>query len=246
MKRAHARTSLLAFCGIALTAASPSALPAKGEPRIVVLLSQGAAPYQEALQGFLNHIEQQGIRAQVDVRELRGDGSHAAAVLQQARQDRADLVLALGSIGAQAAVKEARDLPLVAGLVLNADDLGNSPNATAVVLEFPVETELRFLQRILPGQRNVGVLFNPTENQARIEAATRAAAGLGLTMHPRKVESPRDLPEALEGLNKRADVLWGGPVRIVLISQTANPILLFSLPNPIPLPGLPEPGVRAG
>jgi putative ABC transport system substrate-binding protein len=138
------------------------------------------------------------------------------------------------------------DLPIVAGLVLNADDLSKATNATAVVLEFPVETELRYLQRLLPGQHNVGVLFHPSENQARIDAATRAAAVLGLTLYARKVESPKDLPDALDSLNRRADVLWGVADQIVLNPQTVKPILLFSLRNRIPFVGLSATWVKAG
>jgi putative tryptophan/tyrosine transport system substrate-binding protein len=222
------------------------AAPGKVETRIAVILSQDAQPYQEALTGFRRYIDGQGIEAQFDVQALHGDVAVVGQALQSARAGGADLVLALGSIGAQAAARDVHDVPIVAGLVLNADDLGKAPNVTAVVLEFPVETELRFLQRLLPGQRNVGVLFNPSENQARIDAAARAAAGLGLNLIARKVMSPMDLPDALESLNRRADVLWGVPDQVVLNSQTARPILLFSLRNRIPFVGLSEMWVKAG
>jgi len=218
----------------------------RSEVRIAVIVSQDASPYQEVLDGFKQALEAQGVRAQFDVHALHGDGAKAEEALLGARQDGAGLLLALGSLGAQAAVREVRDIPVVAGLILNADALAKSPNATAVVLEFPVETELRFLQRLLPGQRNVGVLFNPLENQARIDAAARAAGALGLTLYARKVVSPKELPDALESLNKRADVLWGVADQIVLNSRTARPILLFSLRNRIPFVGLSATWVKAG
>jgi len=218
----------------------------RSEVRIAVIVSQDASPYQEVLDGFKQALEAQGVRAQFDVHAMHGDGAQAEEALLGARQDGAGLLLALGSLGAQAAVREVRDIPVVAGLILNADALAKSPNATAVVLEFPVETELRFLQRLLPGQRNVGVLFNPLENQARIDAAARAAGALGLTLYARKVVSPKELPDALESLNKRADVLWGVADQIVLNSRTARPILLFSLRNRIPFVGLSATWVKAG
>jgi len=218
----------------------------RSEVRIAVIVSQDASPYQEVLDGFKQALEAQGVRAQFDIHALHGDGAKAEEALLGARQDGAGLLLALGSLGAQAAVREVRDIPVVAGLILNADALAKSPNATAVVLEFPVETELRFLQRLLPGQRNVGVLFNPLENQARIDAAARAAGALGLTLYARKVVSPKELPDALESLNKRADVLWGVADQIVLNSRTARPILLFSLRNRIPFVGLSATWVKAG
>jgi putative tryptophan/tyrosine transport system substrate-binding protein len=247
MRGASRRVSWLTLGGLLLAAVARSAAaPVKGEPRITVVVSQEAPPYQESLAGFREHLEQQGARAQIDVVEMHGDAAGAPAALEHARKERADLVLTLGSLGTGAAVRGLHDVPIVAGLVLSADDLGKAPNATGVLLEFPVETELRYLQRLLPGQRNVGVLFNPSENQARIDAATRAAAALGLALYARKVESPRDLPEALESLNRHADVLWGVADQVVLNPQTVKPILLFSLRNRIPFVGLSRTWVKAG
>ncbi len=247
MTRAPLCGSFLALGGMSLAVSSMlGAATVRSEVRIAVIVSQDASPYQEVLDGFKQALEAQGVRAQFDVHALHGDGAKAEEALLGARQDGAGLLLALGSLGAQAAVREVRDIPVVAGLILNADALAKSPNATAVVLEFPVETELRFLQRLLPGQRNVGVLFNPLENQARIDAAARAAGALGLTLYARKVVSPKELPDALESLNKRADVLWGVADQIVLNSRTARPILLFSLRNRIPFVGLSATWVKAG
>ena len=247
MRFAPLRASFVALSGLVLAAgATAGAAPVKGDVRIVVIVSQDAPQYQEALDGFRDYLEQQGVHAPIDGQPLHGDAAAAAAALQRARQDRASLVLTLGSIGTQAAVRDVHDLPIVAGLVLNADDISKATNATAVVLEFPVETELRYLQRLLPGQRNVGVLFNPSENQARVDVATRIATSLGLTLFARKVESPKDLPEALDSLNKRADVLWGVADQIVLNPQTVKPILLFSLRNRIPFVGLSATWVKAG
>src|SRR5438093_4066908 len=247
MTRAPLCGPFLALGGLSLAVSSMlGAATVRSEVRIAVIVSQDASPYLEVLDGFRQSLEARGVHAQLDVHALHGDGAKAEAALLGARQGGAGRLLALGSLGAQAAVREVRDIPVVAGLILNADALAKSPNATAVVLEFPVETELRFLQRLLPGQRNVGVLFNPRENQARIDAAARVAGALGLTLHARRVDSPKDLPDALESLNRKADVLWGVADRIVLNPQTVRPILLFSLRNRIPFVGLSATWVKAG
>jgi putative tryptophan/tyrosine transport system substrate-binding protein len=238
--------ALLSALVTLLATGGADGVSAKAEVRIAVIVSQDAPPYQEALEGFKTFLMSQGANPQWDVRELHGDGALAAEALQRALQDRPALVLALGSLGAQSAVREVRDIPIVAGLVLRAEDTAKAPNAAAVVLEFPVETELKFLQRLLPGQQNIGVLFNPSENQARIDAAARAAVSLGLTLHARKVESPKDIPDALESLNKKADVLGGVAEQVVLNPQTVRPILLFSLRNRIPFVGLSATWVKAG
>lgn len=239
----------IAAAALALLAATGGAGEASAPPagvRIAAIVSQDAPPYEEALTGFKSHLERTGAPVQVDVYLLHGDPAGVDAALSAARRDRADVLFTLGSLATQAAVRQVKDTPIVAGLVLRTDDLEASANGTGVVLEFPVETELRWLQRLLPGQRNIGVLFNPAENQGRIDLAARAARDLGLSLHVRRVETPRDLPGALESLSSRADVLWGVADQVVLTPQTVKPILLFSLHNRIPFVGLSATWVKAG
>jgi putative tryptophan/tyrosine transport system substrate-binding protein len=232
----------LAFA-LALSGAAAGAAP---ETRVAALVSEDADPYQEALAGFKHALEQQGVSATFDVELVHGDPGNVAASLEHLRQGKPDLLLTLGSIATQGAVRHMTGVPIVAGLILNADDLGKSPNAACVVLEFPVEVELRWLQRLLPRQRTVGVLFSPAQNQGRIDLASRTAREMGLDLQARKVESPREIPEALDSLASRADVLWSVADQIVLNAQTAKPILLFSLRNRIPFVGLSLTWVKAG
>jgi len=214
-------------------------------PRVAVLVSQDAEPYQAAVDGFRHALEQQGSRAALDVYPLHGDAAGAEAALLKSKNDGAQLLFTLGSLATQAAVRQGGGTPIVAGMILSAEDVAGAGNATGVVLEFPVETEFRWLQKLLPGQRNIGVLFSP-ENQERVTAAERAAKSVGLTLFARKIESPKDIPDALDGLTRRVDVVWGIPDQVVLTPETVKPILLFSLRNRIPFIGLSSTWVKAG
>jgi putative ABC transport system substrate-binding protein len=216
------------------------------EVRIGVLVSAEGAPYQDALAGFRSHLEQRGIRAVYSVHALRNDPARARTAAQKEKGQGARMLLALGTLAVQAAGREAPDLPVVAGLVLNAGELKAAPNATGVLLELPLETELRWLQRMLPRQKHVGVLYTPGQNQARVNEAMRLAKSLGLELHARQVNAPRELPEAMEGLANSAEVLWGLSDAVALNPQTAQSLLLFSFRNRIPFVGLSRSWVNAG
>lgn len=214
--------------------------------RIAVVVSHDDAPYKEALAGFQNSVERSGVKAGYQLHFLQGDAGRARAALERVRQQGADVVFAIGSLAAQTAGRGLPETPIVAGLVLNAGDLAGAPNAAGVFLELPPETELVWLKKVLPGQKNVGVLHSRARDPAWIRAAATAAKSLGLTLHTRGVESPTEIPDALESLGRRADVLWGIPDPVVITPQTAKPILLFSLRNRIPFAGLSRSWVRAG
>lgn len=214
--------------------------------RVSVLMSQSSGPYQEALAGLRQYLSQQGMQDDLTVLSMEGDATKAASLLQEIKKSDAKLLLTFGSLATQAAVREGIVIPLVASLVLNANDLKQTPNATAVLLEFPVDIQLQWLRRFLPQQTTVGVLFNPKENRNTITAATQAAERLGLKLVAREVNMPQELPDALDGIAKKIDTLWGIADPTILSPQTAEPILLFSFENRIPFVGLAASWVKAG
>lgn len=222
------------------------AVAAEGGP-ILVVMSQETAPYKDVITGFRQHLASVNeAGALIEEHSLQGDTSKASALFKAAKGRRVRLILTVGSPATQAALQEASDIPTIASMILSAAELKQSPNATAVVLDFPLETQLQWLQKIAPQAKTVGVLFNPKENRAKIEAAAKVARLLGLTLLPEEVETPQAIPDALETLSKQAEILWGVPDQMVLSPQTAEPILLFSFRHRIPFTGLSTSWAKAG
>jgi len=214
--------------------------------RIVVLSGQDLKPYQDVLTGFQQSLIKQGIALHVEIHALQGNPTKAQDVLEDVKRNGAKLVVTLGNQATQAAVREIPHLPILATMIITPDDLRSSPNTTAVLLDFTVETQLQWMKRIVPSAGSVGVLFNPKENQIKVEAASKAAKAAGMTLVPKSVETPRGLPDALDDIARTVDVLWGMPDSLVMTPQTAEPILLNMLKNKIPLVGLSSSWVKAG
>jgi putative ABC transport system substrate-binding protein len=212
----------------------------------VILTSSRAAPYEEALAGFQQALRQQGVRAIFEVYSLEGETPRVAQVLQDVKQGGSALLLTLGTAATQRARQDITTVPIIAGLVLSADEFKGAPNISGVTLDFPVTLQLEWLRRFLPTAKTIGVIYNPRENQQRIEAASRVAHELGLKLESQQVSDTRELPTALETLAKKIDVLWGMVDELVLTPQTAKHILLFSFQNRIPFVGLSTAWVKAG
>jgi putative tryptophan/tyrosine transport system substrate-binding protein len=224
----------------------PLAIAADSGP-ILMVTSQETNPYKEVLTGFRQYFaNRNGTTALLEEHSLQGDARKAEQIFKNAKARRVQLILTVGSLATQTALQEAEGIPTIASLILNADELKKSTNATGVVLDFPLETQLQWLRKIMPQSKSVGVLFNPRENRAKIDAATKVAQSLGLTLLTSEVETPQALPEALENLVRRAEILWGITDQTVLSPQTAEPILLFSFRNRIPFTGLSASWAKAG
>ena len=240
--------SLIAILVLAVLCSVEGSFAGKSaeEPRIVILTSSRAAPYEEALTGFQQVFRQQGVRAIFDVHSLEGETPRVTQVLQDVQQGGSALLLTLGTAATQRARQDLTTVPIIAGLVLRADEFKGEPNMSGVTLEFPVALQLEWLRRFLPTAKTIGVIYNPAENQQRIEAASRVAHDLGLKLESQQVSDTRELPTALETLAKKIDVLWGVVDELVLTPQTAKHILLFSFQNRIPFVGLSTAWVKAG
>jgi putative tryptophan/tyrosine transport system substrate-binding protein len=217
-----------------------------GELEIGVLCSHRALPYEQTVQGFKNYLAEQGIHANFQVLQLEGEEAKAATAVEQVKRNRPRMVLTLGTFATFHAIRALSDIPIIAGLILTADEIQARKNATGVIMDFPLEMQFQWLTRILPKCRDVGVLYNSARNSRKIEEAKKVAQNMGLKLNAQQVGSPSEIPGALEALAKQVDVIWGVPDDLVYTPQTAKHILLFSFRNSIPVVGLSDAWVKAG
>ncbi len=238
IKRSIILVSLLALL------APPSAVFAA--EKIAVLVSSKDAPFEETLKGFQGFLAKVAVDAEYDIHRLEGSAAKAGQAVQAVKKSAPKLVVTLGSLATDAAVKEISDIPIVACMVLRADGLKKAPNVTGVGLEFSLEVQTSWLQIMLPTAKRIGVIYNPDENQKRVEAAGRIMQGMGLTLVTQEVRSAQDIAAALDALAKKVDVIWGIADAVAMTPQTAKSILPFSIRNNIPLIGVSPMWVKAG
>ncbi|MGF1613890.1 MAG: ABC transporter substrate-binding protein [Gammaproteobacteria bacterium] len=219
--------------------------PAKDMP-LLVILSHHAAPYTEMAQAFKEHLREQ--KAQVTYIDITLDdkGEIPASFRETLASHKLALVYCLGAQAYKVAKAQAAGVPAVAGLMVNGEDIVRGGNSTGVALEFPIQTQLEWLKKILPQYKTIGVVYNELENKAKIEQAKATAKKLGLAFEVVGLQSPKELPAALGAIMRRVDVLWGLPDSIVLSPQTAKAILLASFHNRVPLIGVSSVWVKAG
>ncbi len=221
-------------------------LCAQPPPKVLAIVSHNALPYEEALEGFEQHLAHSPLRPEVEIARIEGDAIKAAEEIERASRKGFALILTLGAIAAAAAAESETSIPVVAGLVLNSDEQRGNQNIHWVFLDIPFEVQFHWLTRILPGVRNIGIMYNPEKTEEKIQSAVSIARKHGLNLYPQKIERPSDIPEALSFLSRRVDALLGIPDQSIYTRQTTQHILLFSLRNRIPFIGLSEAWVRAG
>jgi len=212
--------------------------------RIAVIMDSMALQQAEFLLGFKLFFQKQGVQVDYDLNFF--EETKPFLEMQNIIKSKPNLIVTLGSPATEKAVNEILDIPILAGILLRMDSFKRASNATGVILEFPIETQLKWLQRILPKNRNIGTIYDPRENHDRIVAASQIALKMGLGFDAQGIIDPKELPEALIKLSKKSDIFWGIPDALVLNSQTVKHIFLFSFQNRIPFIGLSPFWVKAG
>jgi len=214
--------------------------------RVAVIKSFGSTPFEETLSGFKESLKKEELEADFEIFSADGDPIKVREAVQKIKHGDFSLVFTMGSLATDNALSEITNIPIISSMILKDDKIKKTPNATGVVLEFSIETQLKCMQQILPKGITIGTIYNSKENGKFIETAAAIAKSMGYKFYAKEINTPQDLPSALESMANTVDVLWGIPDSMVLTPETSKHILLFSLRNRIPFIGLSSAWTKAG
>lgn len=196
---------------------------------VAVLKSTDAPAWRPALEAFRRAVTGQA----VSEFDLRGDRAEAERVLAALRGRNAILV-AMGSLAAQAALALAPDAPLVFCMIQDPGKLNllNQPNASGVAFVTPVKNQLAAFRLVYPRGVRIGVIFGDESAGRLVQEAQKAAPVVRVAVIPRQIASEREVPETLRGLLKgadAADALWIPPDPLLLGEETRRFLLAETL-----------------
>ena len=220
--------------------------PALAEPSVLVLSGRDSSAYRQVAESFQAFLQDK-VSGLEFVSVTLDDGETASQPQLTALEGKEfALVFALGSQATRLASERYPNVAVVSSMVFSVAELESLPNVTGVALEFPQETQLRWMRRLLPRANRVGVLFDPALNQAWVDSARRAAEQAGLELTPIAINHATELPAGLKKLDRAADVLWAIPDKTVYSGKTLKQVLLSSFRSRIPVVGLSGAWVKAG
>ena len=75
-------------------------------------------------------------------------------VLQSIKTKAPALVFTLGSATTEAAIREIKDIPIIAGMIVHEKELRQAKNATGVILDIPLKTQIELDSANVPRQEN--------------------------------------------------------------------------------------------
>ena len=196
---------------------------------IVAVQSLRIAPYEKAIEGVESVC---GKRLQrLVMSEFKGDEFE-----KELNRISPDLILAVGA-NALKKVRQIKKIPVVYMMILNPVTIlsGSEQNITGVNMSISQEKQLAELVKLMPGAKNIGVIFDPDRTGFFVQGALKAAENLGVKLVTYQVKSSKDVIAGIMDMKGRADVLWMLPDLTVITPETIKFLFLFSLENRVPV-----------
>jgi ABC-type uncharacterized transport system substrate-binding protein len=115
---------------------------------------------------------------------------------------------------------------------------------SAIFLDHPITRQIHLINAILPGKKNIGLLYSSPPNE--IEKLRNELAEHGLTLLEQMATPAHPLAEALQEIAQNSDALLALPDSAIYNNSTIRNILLETYRNNIPLIGISSAYVKAG
>lgn len=244
-----ARLTAVFAAALALAAGALAPAGAAGPPRVVGIVTgeEGGAYAEMAVA-----IESGLVAASSGLSVIRVPVPAGRDGALQARG--ADLIVAVGSRAARAALATEHGLPVIATLIphgaferLVREHPGPAAGRriTAVFMDQPLRRQLDLVRRALPGRQRIGVVLGPdSEQQGPMLADLAADYGFRLALE--RIRSGPELMPALQRVLQESDVLLAVPDPLVFSSETVQSVLLTSYRHRTPMVGFSPSYVKAG
>jgi len=167
--------------------------------------------------GFEKALADAGVQVEYDYQNAQGEMSNAQTIAQKFVSDKVDLVHAIATPTAQAAVKVIKTIPIVYSSVTDPVDAGlvkgmgpDGGNVTGVSDAWPIDRQIALYHEMLPAAKNWGTVYNAGDANSvvNIGKTRKAMEGLGLKLVEVTVAGSNEVYTAAQSLAGRVDAIY--------------------------------------
>src|SRR5262245_7169138 len=160
-----------------------------------------------------------------DLRNDKAEGTRVAGTLK----GRPAVLVAMGTLAAQAARETVPELPLVFCMVPDPARLGLAgPGIGGVAFAVPVKNQLAAFRLVNPRGVRVGVLYTEQATGPLVQDALKSASSVRLALVAKPVATVKDLPTTLRGMlsgGEAVDAVWLPPDPVLMDAESRRFLL---------------------
>jgi len=222
MKLNLIKTMSILLLAIALMIVGGVSLLAAAQPLVIGITQIVEHPALDAARdGFIAALEEAGFKEGEDVvydlQNAQGDFTNAISIAQKFKDDKVDLIVAIATPTAQAALQVNKEIPIVinavtdpvaASLAESWESSGN--NLTGMSDAAPNKQQVELIPQFLPAAKNVGTIYNAGEANSvvQVEVAKETCKELGLNLIEVTVSNSSEVLMAAQSLAGRVEAIY--------------------------------------
>ncbi len=179
------------------------------QTEIFAVLSSDRYPYRNALDGIEDYLRSTG--SEYILRRIRvlTERDSDSDVIDEIRQVRPGLILAIGTNAARLTTHNIKDIPIVVSMVLSNSFIGSDQNnVTGVSLTIPPEKQFEIIKQVMPDLSSMGVLYNVDENRSLVNSARNAAKNQNIDLIGFELRNEREVPRTFQNALRFTDAVW--------------------------------------
>ncbi|WP_070121566.1 ABC transporter substrate-binding protein [Bacillus marinisedimentorum] len=176
-----------------------------------------------AREGFIEALKdngyEEGVNLKLDTQLAQGDMSNNQSIAQKFAGDEVDLIFAISTPSAQAALSSTTTIPILftaitdpvgAELVKSFDSPGGNATGTSDTHPDAIKNTMESIAAFFPDAKKVGIIYNSGEQNSRVnvENAKKAMEGLDLQSVEATVATTSEVKQAAQSLIGRVDVIY--------------------------------------
>ncbi len=215
--------------------------PAWGK-KVALVLSRSLGPYQLAAQGFESKSP-----SEIQTFNMEGKLERGQQIMASLSPEVFSEVVCIGSEALHSAETYlTAKIPVLYTMVLDSHHL-KGQKAGGVLMQVAPEDQFEKIEKLIPGTKKVGVIYNPAFSREAINQARTAAKNKNLTLMPIAVDGKSQVAMALEKLQLgKVDVIWSVVDETMAQPEVVAQTIQFTLEKKIAFIGISVYQVKAG
>lgn len=166
-----------------------------------------------AYKGFADGLAAAGYgedKVVIDYKVATGKTDECATIADQLVSAKSDLILAIATGAAQAAINKTETIPILVTAVTNPEGDCPGPNVSGTSDLGPIERQVEFAKEICTGLKTLGILYNSSEANSKFQAekAIEAAKKLNLPYKEFTVTAATELQSTVESMKGVVEACW--------------------------------------
>ncbi len=172
----------------------------------------------QARDGFIDGLKELGINVETEYASAQGEPSNTQMIAEKFVKDKVDLIYSIATLSTQSAKQATKgnNIPVVFSSVTDpvyseiVESHDKIENVTGVTDKVEALEILKSAADLKEGAKVVGIIYNTGESnsEVQIEEVRTAAEKLGMTVETVGITTVNDIPQAVNTLAKKIDVMY--------------------------------------